>query len=99
MAGWSVAIAMPAGNHRLGPMLDDLDLRVAAAGGRVYLAGDSRLRGSACAMMYPGLPQWRAAAARLDPSGVFRSDLGQRLGLRPAPETSHATTSGRRHAG
>jgi len=99
MAGWSVAIAMPAGNRRLGPMLDDLDLRVAAAGGRVYLAGDSRLRSSACAAMYPGLPQWRAAASRLDPSGVFRSDLGQRLGLRRAPETSHATTSGRRHAG
>jgi decaprenylphospho-beta-D-ribofuranose 2-oxidase len=99
MAGWSVAIAMPAGNRRLGPMLDDLDLRVAASGGRVYLAGDSRLRGSACAAMYPGLPQWRAAASRLDPSGVFRSDLGQRLGLRRAPETSRATTSGRRHAG
>jgi decaprenylphospho-beta-D-ribofuranose 2-oxidase len=99
MAGWSVAIAMPAGNRRIGPMLDDLDLRVAAAGGRVYLAGDSRLRGSACAAMYPGLPRWRAAASRLDPSGVFRSDLGQRLGLRRAPETSCATTSGRRHAG
>ena len=99
MAGWSVAIAMPAGNRRIGPMLDDLDLRVAAAGGRVYLAGDSRLRSSACAAMYPGLPQWRAAASRLDPSGVFRSDLGQRLGLRRAPETSCATTSGRRHAG
>lgn len=82
MAGWSVTIDMPAGNRRLGPMLDDLDLRVAAAGGRVYLAGDSRLRGSACAAMYPGLAQWRAAASRLDPAGVFRSDLGQRLGLR-----------------
>ncbi len=99
MAGWSVAIAMPAGNRRLGPMLDDLDLRVAAAGGRVDLAGDSRLRGSACAAMYAGLPQWRAAASRLDPSGVFRSDLGQRLDLRRLPSTSHATTSGRRHAG
>ena len=96
---WSVAIAMPAGNRRIGPMLDDLDLRVAAAGGWVYLAGDSRLRSSACAAMYPGLPQWRAAASRLDPAGVFRSDLGQRLGLRRAPETSRATTSGRRHAG
>jgi decaprenylphospho-beta-D-ribofuranose 2-oxidase len=85
MAGWSVTIDMPAGNRRLGPMLDDLDLRVAAAGGRVYLAGDSRLRGSACAGMYPGLAQWRAAASRLDPAGVFRSDLGQRLGLRRPP--------------
>jgi decaprenylphospho-beta-D-ribofuranose 2-oxidase len=99
MAGWSMAIDMPAGNRRLGPMLGDLDLRVAAAGGRVYLAGDSRLRGSACAAMYPGLEQWRAGASRLDPAGVFRSDLGQRLGLREAPMTSSATSSRRRHAG
>ncbi|MGD0923626.1 MAG: FAD-binding oxidoreductase [Streptosporangiaceae bacterium] len=99
MAGWSLAIDMPAGNGRLGPMLDDLDLRVAAAGGRVYLAGDSRLRASVCAAMYPGLEQWRAVASRLDPAGVFRSDLGQRLGLRRAPAKSSATSSGRQHAG
>jgi decaprenylphospho-beta-D-ribofuranose 2-oxidase len=85
-------------------MLDDLDLRVAEAGSRVYLAGDSRLGGSrlggsACAAMYPGLAQWRAAASRLDPAGVFRSDLRQRLGLRRALMTSSATSSGRRHAG
>ena len=95
LPGWSVSIAMPAGNRRLGPMLDDLDLRVAAAGGRVYLAGDSRLSGRACAAMYPGLAQWRAATSRLDPAGVFRSDLGQRLGLRRAG----ATSPGRQHAG
>ncbi len=103
MAGWSVAIDMPAGNGRVGPMLDDLDLRVAAAGGRVYLAGDSRLGGSACAAMYPGLAQWRTAASRLDPAGVFRSDLGRRLGLRQpgmtSTRTSSGTSSGRRHAG
>jgi decaprenylphospho-beta-D-ribofuranose 2-oxidase len=104
MAGWSLAIDMPAGNRRLGPMLDDLDERVAAAGGRVYLAGDSRLRGSACAAMYPGLARWRAAAARLDPDGVFRSDLGQRLGLRQATRTLTTgqligTSNGRQHAG
>jgi decaprenylphospho-beta-D-ribofuranose 2-oxidase len=31
--------------------------------------------------MYRELPEWRAAAARLDPAGVFRSDLGRRVGL------------------
>lgn len=103
MAGWSVTMDMPAGNRRLRPMLDDLDRHVAAAGGRVYLAGDSRLSASACAAMYPGLGQWRAAATRLDPAGVFRSDLGQRLGLRPASLTSRRTSgaisSGRHYAG
>ena len=31
--------------------------------------------------MYPGVPQWQTARAELDPYGVFRSDLGRRLGL------------------
>ena len=71
MAGGSVTIDMPAGhNRRLGPMLDDLDRHVAAAGGRVYLAGDSSVSAGACAAMYPGLVQWRAAATRLDPAGL-----------------------------
>jgi decaprenylphospho-beta-D-ribofuranose 2-oxidase len=31
--------------------------------------------------MYGDLDDWRAARAALDPGGVFRSDLGRRLGL------------------
>jgi decaprenylphospho-beta-D-ribofuranose 2-oxidase len=81
LPGWSLAVDMPAGNRRLGPLLDELDERVAAEGGRVSLAEDSRLSASALAAMYPQLPQWRAARSRLDPAGVFRSDLGRRLGL------------------
>jgi decaprenylphospho-beta-D-ribofuranose 2-oxidase len=79
--GWSMAMEMPAGNPRLGPLLDELDEVVAAAGGRIYLAKDSRMSPAAFAAMYPGLDGWRAAAARLDPDGVFQSDLGRRLGL------------------
>jgi decaprenylphospho-beta-D-ribofuranose 2-oxidase len=93
--GWSVSIDMPGGHRQLGPMLDDPDLRVAAVGGRVDLARDSRLSGRTCAAMYPRLAEWQAVASRLDPAGVFRSDLGQRLGLRQAG----ATSSGRQHAG
>jgi len=81
MPGWSLAIDMPAGNRWLGPVLHDLDLKVAAAGGRVYLAKDSRLSRSAFDAMYRQLPEWRAAASKLDPAGVFRSDLGRRVGL------------------
>ena len=57
--------------------------------------GTVRLSGRTCAAMYPRLAQWRAAAPRLDPAGVSRSDLGQRLGLRQAG----ATLPGRQHAG
>jgi len=81
MPGWSLAIDMPAGNRGLAPALDDLDREVASAGGRVYLAKDARLGREAFAAMYPGLLQWHAERDRLDPRGVFRSDLGRRLSL------------------
>lgn len=81
LPGWSLAIDMPAHNPRLAPLLDELDRRVAAAGGRIYLAKDSRMSRGSCAATFPELADWRAERARLDPSGVFRSDLGRRIGL------------------
>jgi len=81
LAGWSLAIDLPAGNPRLGLLLDDLDRRVADASGRVYLAKDARLTRPAFARMYAGLPAWRPVRDRLDPAGVFQSDQGRRVGL------------------
>jgi decaprenylphospho-beta-D-ribofuranose 2-oxidase len=78
--GWSLAVDMPA-RPRLHPLLTELDGRVAAAGGRVYLAKDARLGRAALAAMYDRLPEWQAIRAKLDPNGVFRSDLGRRVGL------------------
>ncbi len=80
--GWALAMGLPGLPRRLGPMLAELDLRLAAAGGRVNLAQDSRLAPGTCAAMYPGLAAWREAAGRLDPAGVFQSDLSRRTGLR-----------------
>ncbi|MGH3155433.1 MAG: FAD-binding protein [Streptosporangiaceae bacterium] len=81
LPGWSLAIDMPAGNPRLAPLLRRLDARVAAAGGRVYLAKDGNLGGEAFGAMYRRSPQWREIKAKFDPAGVFRSDLARRLGL------------------
>ena len=81
LPGWSLAIDMPAGNPQLGPVLDELDYEVSLVGGRVYLAKDARLSRAAFTVMYPGLQQWQTVRAELDPHGVFRSDLGRRLGL------------------
>jgi decaprenylphospho-beta-D-ribofuranose 2-oxidase len=81
LPGWSLAVDMPAGHLALGPLLDGLDDTVAAAGGRVYLAKDGRLRREAFDRMYGDLGAWHATRARLDPVGVFQSDLGRRLGL------------------
>ncbi|MFC8075409.1 FAD-binding protein [Streptomyces sp. NPDC057307] len=81
MAGWSLSLDIPTGGTGLGPFLDELDEDVAAAGGRVCLAKDSRLRPELLAGMYPRLDEFRALRAALDPRGVFVSDLSRRLSI------------------
>ncbi|MFD5230794.1 FAD-binding protein [Streptomyces qaidamensis] len=79
--GWTLALDIPAALPGLGAFLDELDEEVAAAGGRVYLAKDARLRPDLLAAMYPRLDDFRELRARLDPRGVFVSDLARRLSL------------------
>ena len=65
----------------LATLLDELDEVVVEAGGRLYLAKDSRVRPELMPAMYPRIDEWRETKARLDPDGHFQSDLGRRLGL------------------
>ncbi|WP_326820264.1 FAD-binding oxidoreductase [Streptosporangium sp. NBC_01756] len=79
--GWTLALDIPAGRRGLAGLLREFDDWVAEAGGRVYLAKDSRMPAETMAAMYPRLGEWRKVRDEVDPGGVFRSDLARRLGL------------------
>lgn len=79
--GWSVDLEYPADIPELGRILDDVDESVLAAGGRVNLAKDGRIRPQLIDQFYPQLPRWRAIRNTMDPHGKFTSDLARRLAL------------------
>jgi tRNA/rRNA methyltransferase len=61
--------------------LTELDEQVAAVGGRLYLAKDSRQSAAMFQRTYPRLQEWQQARRQLDPRGVFSSDLARRVGI------------------
>ncbi len=81
MAGWTLALDFPARTRGLAGLLGSLDRLVVEAGGRVYLAKDSRVPPGLLPQMYPRLADFQKLRAELDPDGILGSDLSRRLGL------------------
>jgi decaprenylphospho-beta-D-ribofuranose 2-oxidase len=80
LPGWTITVDFPiaAGLHELCTELDEL---VLGAGGRHYLAKESRTSPAAIRAGYPRLDEWRKVRAAADPNGLFTSDLARRLEL------------------
>ena len=79
--GWTLAVDIPTGVAGLGELLDELDAKVVDAGGRIYLAKDSRMNPNLVESMYPLLNEFRKVKNEIDPENVFQSNLSRRLGL------------------
>ena len=79
--GWTLAVDIPTGVIGLGELLDELDAKLVGAGGRIYLAKDSRMNPNLIESMYPLLNEFRKVKNEIDPDNLFQSNLSRRLGL------------------
>ena len=80
MAGWNVAMDFPT-KAGIGQMLTGLDRRVLEFGGRLYTAKDSRTTAETFHAMYPRIDEWITLRRKVDPGGIFASDMARRLEL------------------
>lgn len=78
--GWNVCVDFPI-KAGLNEFVTELDRRVLQFGGRLYTAKDSRTTAETFHAMYPRIDEWIALRRKVDPHGVFASDMARRLEL------------------
>ncbi|MBS1692638.1 MAG: FAD-binding oxidoreductase [Actinobacteria bacterium] len=78
--GWNVCVDFPI-KAGLGAFVTELDRRVLEFGGRLYTAKDSRTTAETFHAMYPRIGEWIAVRRKVDPDGIFMSDMARRLEL------------------
>ena len=79
--GWTLAIDIPLTFYNIDEMLKKLDEKVLNAGGRIYLAKDSRQSKEMFQSTYPLLNKWKKIRGLMDPNNIFCSDLAKRLNI------------------
>ena len=77
--GWTLAADVPAALPGLLEVLGNLDEEVAAAGGRLYLAKDSRQSPSIFKQTYPEMSAWQAQVFGNAQVGMFNSCMSERI--------------------
>lgn len=80
MPGWTLALDLPLRSGLIG-LLAQLDELVLGAGGRLYLAKDSRMPRRMLESGYPRLAEFRDIRRAVDPSARLTTDQSRRLGL------------------
>jgi decaprenylphospho-beta-D-ribofuranose 2-oxidase len=78
--GWNVCVDFPI-KPGLNEFLNELDRRVLEFDGRLYTAKDTRTTAETFHAMYPRIDEWIAVRRKVDPNGVFASDMARRLEL------------------
>lgn len=78
--GWNVCVDFPI-RPGLNEFLNGLDKRVLEFGGRLYTAKDNRTTAATFHAMYPRIDEWISVRRKVDPDGVFASDMARRLEL------------------
>jgi decaprenylphospho-beta-D-ribofuranose 2-oxidase len=78
--GWNICVDFPI-KAGLNEFVTELDRRVLEFGGRLYTAKDSRTTAETFHAMYPRIDEWIAVRRKVDPAGVFASDMARRLEL------------------
>ncbi len=78
--GWNVCVDFPI-KPGLNEFLNELDRQVLEFRGRLYTAKDSRMTAETFHAMYPRIDEWIAVRRKVDPNGVFASDMARRLEL------------------
>ncbi|WP_024515759.1 FAD-binding oxidoreductase [Bradyrhizobium sp. Tv2a-2] len=80
MPGYTLALDFPIGRD-LFSFLDELDVLVVKAGGRLYLAKDARQSRATFDAGYADLSGFRDVRRTIDPTGKIKSRLAARLGI------------------
>ena len=78
MEGWTLAIDLPAKIKGLLEVLDEIDSEVIEAGGRIYMAKDSRQNHFHLNKSYIDINKWNATRKFFDKREIFYSSMAKR---------------------